>query len=46
MRLKEFAEQYSLRVKRSHDDDTDSIVGKYGGIYDYDDDNSRRHADS
>jgi hypothetical protein len=38
MRLKEFAEQYSLRVKRSHDDDTDNIVGKYGGIYEYDDD--------
>jgi hypothetical protein len=30
MRLKEFAEQHSLRVRRSHDDDTDNIVGKYG----------------
>lgn len=38
MRLKEFAEQHSLRVKRSCDDDTDNIVGKYGEIYDYDDD--------
>jgi hypothetical protein len=35
---KEFAEQHSLRVKRSHDDDTDNIVGKYGEIYEYDDD--------
>jgi hypothetical protein len=38
MQLKEFAKQHSLRVKRSHDDDTDNIVGKYGDIYEYDDD--------
>jgi len=38
MRLKEFGEQHSLRVKRCHDDDTDNIVGKYGEIYEYDDD--------
>lgn len=25
-------------MKRSHDDDTDNIVGKYGEIYEYDDD--------
>jgi len=38
MMLKQFAEQHSLRVKRSREDDTDNIVGKYGEIYEYDDD--------
>jgi hypothetical protein len=33
----EFAEQHSFLVKRSPDDDTDNIVGKYGEIYEYDD---------
>ena len=37
MELKEFAERYSLRVKRSREDDTDNIVGKFGEIYEYGD---------
>jgi hypothetical protein len=35
MRLKEFAEKHSLRVRRSQQDDTDNIVGKFGEIYEY-----------
>lgn len=37
MELKEFAQKYSLRVKRSKQDDTDNIVGKHGEIYEYGD---------
>ena len=35
MELKEFAQKYSLRVKRSKQDDTDNVIGKYGEIFDY-----------
>jgi len=38
MELKEFAQKYFLRVKRSKQDDTDNIFGRYGEIYDYGDD--------
>jgi hypothetical protein len=37
MELKEFAQKYSLRVKRSKQDDTDNIIGKYGEVYEYGD---------
>lgn len=37
MQLREFAQKHSLRVKRSCQDDTDNIVGKFGEIYDYGD---------
>jgi len=37
MRLKEFAERYSLRVKRSPDDGTDNIIGRFAEIYEYGD---------
>ena len=35
MQLKEFAEQHRLRVRRSRQDDTDNVVGKFGEIYEY-----------
>src|SRR5436190_23932115 len=38
MQLKEFAEKHSVRVKRSREDETDNIVGKYGEIYEYSED--------
>jgi hypothetical protein len=37
MKLKEFAVLHSLRVRRSREDDTDNIVGKFGEIYEYGD---------
>ncbi len=37
MLLEEFAKKHSLRIKRSSQDDTDNIEGKYGEIYDYGD---------
>jgi hypothetical protein len=37
MELKNFVEKHSLRVKRSREDDTDNIIGKYGEIYEYGD---------
>ena len=37
MELKEFAYLHSLKVKRSREDDTDNIIGKYGEIYEYGD---------
>src|SRR3954469_22030191 len=38
MKLREFAEKHSVRVKRSREDETDNVVGKYGEIYEYSDD--------
>jgi len=38
MQLKEFADQYRLRVRRSRQDDTDTIIGKHGEVYDFDED--------
>jgi hypothetical protein len=35
MLLQEFAEKHLLRVRRSRDDDTDNVVGKFGEIYEY-----------
>jgi hypothetical protein len=35
---KESAHKHSLRVRRSRQDDTDIITGKYGEIYEYDED--------
>jgi len=37
MQLIEFAAKHSLKVKRSNDNDTDNIVGKYGEIYEHGD---------
>jgi hypothetical protein len=35
MQLEEFAETYSLRVRRSRHDGTDNIIGKHGEIYEH-----------
>jgi hypothetical protein len=37
MDLKEFAQKHSLQIRRSRQDDTDNIVGRFGEIYEYDD---------
>jgi hypothetical protein len=39
MELKEFADQHSVTVRRSGQDDTENIVGKFGEIYEYGDGN-------
>jgi hypothetical protein len=38
MQLREFGQQHRLRVRRSRQDDTDTIIGKHGEIYDFDED--------
>jgi hypothetical protein len=38
MQLKEFATKYSLRIRRSRQDASDNIVGKFGEVYEYGED--------
>jgi hypothetical protein len=44
MELTEFAQKCSLQVRRSRQDDTENIVGRFGEIYQYDAAESGRNA--